>query len=268
MESFSLPWGDGAPPRAPAAPPRSFKAILSDLGYINDFQWAFDNYKPTVLAMSREFGLRRHLEIGGGRDPLFHPDELGEHGISVTLNDISAHELSLAPKGFQTAAHDICALDAPAAIGEGAFDFAYSRMLMEHVRDAPQMWRNIHAMLAPGGLALSFFPTLYAPVFAVNRIMPERLTRGALEAVFPDRKPDGENPKFPAFYDHCYSRESVMLPMLREAGFSEAAVMPFYGYSYFWKFPVLKQIDAAFTRMAKQNDWRGVSSFAYVIARK
>ena len=56
--------------------------------------------------------------------------------------------------------------------------------------------------------------------------------------------------------------------MLRDTGFSEVAVLPFWGYSYFWKFPILKQIDAAFTRLAQERGWRSVSSFAYVIVRK
>lgn len=252
----------------PAASQRPFAELLEDLGYPTNWLWAWDNYKPTVLEISREYGLTRHLEIGGGRDPLFGPDELADEGISVTLNDISADELSRAPAGFRTITHDICAPDAPDALGRGCYDFAYSRMLMEHVRDVPTMWHNMHEMLAPGGVALAFFPTLYAPVFAINRIVPERLTRAALEAVFPDRKPEGDNPKFPAFYDHCYSRESKMVPMLQKAGFSDVTILPFYGYSYFWKFPVLKQIDAAFTNFAQRHDWRLVSSFAYVIARK
>ncbi len=243
---------------------------MEGLGYPTDWQWAWENYKPAVVAIAREYGLAEHLEIGGGRDPLFAQGELDALGVRVTLNDISARELALAPAGLRTVAHDICAPDAPDALGRGAYDFAYSRMLMEHVRDVPAMWRNMHALLRPGGVALAFFPTLYAPVFALNRVIPERLACAALETVFPDRKPDGDNPKFPAFYDHCFSAESRMLPMLRHAGFAgfaDVTILPFYGYSYFWKFPVLKQLDAVFTALAQRRDWRLVSSFAYVIAR-
>ena len=129
---------------------------------------------------------------------------------------------------------------------------------MEHVRDVRRMWQNTHALLAPGGVALAFFPTLYAPAFAVNRVVPERLSSAVVHRLFPDRHAEGDNPKFPAFYDHCYGDERKLRPMLEEIGFSDMLVLPFYGYSYFHKLPGLKQVDAAFTRFVAGRDWRGL----------
>ncbi len=248
--------------------PRDIRRIVADLGYPTDWNWAWENYKSTIIAIAREYGLKRHLEIGGGRDPLFAPDEVRALGFEVTLNDISAKELSLAPSGYAKVQCDIAAADAPEILGREHYDLAYCRMVMEHVPDVARMWRNIHAVLAPGGMALSFFPTLYAPPYVLNRLIPESVSRPLLEFVFPDRKPDGDNPKFPAHYDYCFSDESRIVPMLRDAGFSEITVLPFWGYSYFWKFPILRQIDAGFTRLAQDRGWRSVSSFAYVIVRK
>lgn len=253
---------------AQAGTPPDIAKIVADLGYPTDWNWAWENYKPTIVALAREYGLKRHLEIGGGRDPLFMPDEVEALGFDVTLNDISAKELALAPSGYAKVQCDIAAADASEILGKERYDLAYCRMVMEHVPDVSRMWRNIHAVLAPGGMALSFFPTLYAPPYVLNRLIPESVSRTLLEFVFPDRKPDGDNPKFPAHYDYCFSDESRIVPMLHEAGFSEVSVLPFWGYSYFWKFPILKQIDAAFTRLAQERGWRSVSSFAYVIVRK
>jgi hypothetical protein len=67
----------------------------------------------------------------------------------------------------------------------------------------------------------------------LNRLIPEKISRWLLETVFPDRKDDGDNPKFPAYYDYCFSDEAKIVPMLKRAGFSEVAVLPFWGYSYF-----------------------------------
>ena len=149
-----------------------------------------------------------------------------------------------------------------------AFDFVYSRMVMEHVRDARQLWENQYAMLADGGVALAFFPTLYAPAFALNRMIPESVSSAIVRNLFPDRTEDGENPKFPAFYDQCYGSEARLRPLLEEIGFRNVVVLPFYGYSYFHKLPGLKQVDAAFTRFVRQRDWRTFTSFAYIIAEK
>ena len=62
--------------------------------------------------------------------------------------------------------------------------------------------------------------------------------------------------------------EAVIVPLLKEIGFREIVVLPFYGYSYFHKLPGLRQIDDAFTRLARSRDWRTFTSFAFVIARK
>ncbi|MGO8737762.1 class I SAM-dependent methyltransferase [Rhodoblastus sp.] len=251
---------------SPAA--ADIRKIVADLGYPSHWHWCWENYKPTIIELSRNRGLRRHLEIGAGRDPLFQPDEAAELGLDITLNDISAHELALAPSGYGKMECDITSPRAPDILGRGKYDLAYCRMVMEHVPDVPAMWRNIAEVLAPGGVALSFFPTLYALPYTLNRLMPERMSRFILETLFPERKPDGDDPKFPAYYDHCFSSEGKIAPMLHQAGFSDAVVLPFWGYAYFSKIPGVKQIDAAFNRVAERRDWRAVSSFAYVIATK
>ena len=55
----------------------------------------------------RRDGPVRLLEIGGGRGPQFTPDEAEKLGVALTVNDIDARELSLAPQGFATACFNI-----------------------------------------------------------------------------------------------------------------------------------------------------------------
>ncbi|MGJ0506359.1 MAG: class I SAM-dependent methyltransferase [Methylocystis sp.] len=244
------------------------REIITALDYNPDFNWAWDNYKRAIVEIAKRKGLNRHLEIGGGRDPLFLPQEVAAHGFDVALNDISARELSLAPPGYKTVLCDIASPEAPAVLGEGLYDLAYCRMVMEHVPDVARMWENIAHALAPGGVAFAFFPTLYAPPYVLNRLIPETLSRWLVETVFPDRKEEGDNPKFPAYYDCCFSSEEKIVPLLKRAGFSDIVVLPFWGYGYFQKFPLVRRIDAAFTKLARARGWRAVSSFAYVIAVK
>lgn len=244
------------------------RTVADALGYVPDWNWSWDNYKRMILALATEYGLKDHLEIGGGRDPLFTASELRANGFHVTVNDISRKELALLSPDFATLCCDIAAHDTAGIIGKEKFDFAYCRMVMEHVPDVARMWANVHDILTPGGVALSFFPTLFAPPFVANQLMPERLSRAVLHTLFPDRGDEGDNPKFPAYYRHCRGSESALVPMLTQIGFREVVVLPFYGYSYFWKIPGLKQIDAAFTKLARARDWRTFTSFAFVIVRK
>ena len=70
-------------------------------------------------------------------------------------------------------------------------------------------------MLAPGGVALAFVPTLYAPAFALNHAIPESVSSAIVRRLFPDRHEEGDNPKFPAFYDLCLGDEKKVAPVLR-----------------------------------------------------
>jgi SAM-dependent methyltransferase len=231
-------------------------------------QWAWDNYRGVILGLARHFGLGRLCEIGGGRDPLFLPEEAARLGLAVTVNDIDAYELSLCPEGLSKARFDIAGdLSEPDARPE-SYDLMFSRMVFEHVDGVERAWANIHTLLRPGGVALAFFPTLWNPVFALNHLLPERASRAILHALFPGRRDGGEDPKFPALYDWCRSRDGLLKPMLARAGFADAHIQPFWGHGYFERIPLARELDWAFNRFAALTDWRLMSSYAYVLARK
>lgn len=230
--------------------------------------WAWENYESTILALSRQFGLRRFCEIGGGRDPLFTADRVAGLDIDLTVNDIDAGELALTPQGLKTARFDIAGdLTEPEA-ARGGYDLMFSRMVFEHVKDVEQAWTNIHALLAPGGVALAFFPTLWAPVFALNHALPEQASRAIVHALFPARRDGGDDPKFPAHYDWCRGSDRIVTPMLQRAGFSDVHVQPFWGHGYFKRMPGLRQIDHAFNAMSARLDWRLMTTYAFVLVRK
>lgn len=253
--------------RAPAAPP-SLDTILARLAPHWRADWAWANYRTTVVTLSREFGLRRLCEVGGGRDPLFTPHEARALGVELTINDIAQSELDCAPAGFHKACFDIAGdLSATNMAGE-RYDLMFSRMVFEHVADVEQAWRNIHMLLAPGGVALAFFPTLYALPFLVNHLIPEWLSGAILRALYPGRRSGGNDPKFPAVYDHCFGDEASQRAMLAPIGFGEIKVVPFWGSDYFLKFSGLRELDAAFSAFAARRDWRLVTTHAYVLVRK
>jgi SAM-dependent methyltransferase len=248
-------------------------APLHRLGYDGRETWAWDNYRPTVLAFvqacqwnaSQRGSLVRVLEIGGGRRPLFTPAEAKANGFSLTVNDIDADELSLAPDEFEKARFDIAGAT-PQGL-EGRFDLIISMMVLEHVRDAPLAWSNMRALLAPGGVALGFHPTLFASPFLINWLMPERLTAALLRRFFPDRH-QGDSPKFPARYELCRASREAIEPALRSAGFSQILIAPFWGHRYYRRFPVVRDLVSLVERIAEARDWRFIATYAYSIARR
>jgi SAM-dependent methyltransferase len=230
-------------------------------------KWAWDNYKSTVEALSGGFGLKRLIEIGGGRDPLFTPQEAEALGVELTVNDISAEELRHAPDAFAKACFDVSADLSAAGLQPAQYDLAFSRMVFEHVKDGRRAWANLGALLAPGGVAIAFVPTLYALPYLANMVIPESVSQRIVKMLYKHRT-DDEDPKFPAHYDWCYGSEARMAPMLKAAGFREALVVPFYFHDYFERIPLVREADNLINALASRRDWRALTSYAYIVGRK
>lgn len=247
---------------------RSLKDVLiDDAGYTPYESWAWDGYRTTILALAKEYGLTRLLEIGGGRRPLFTPEECASYGFETTINDISPVELESMKVTFPTACFDISSDISSPEIKKGHYGLIYSRMVFEHVKDVERAWHNAYELLAPGGVAIAFYPTLYALPFLVNKLIPESVSTKIVDALYGFRK--GEDMlKFPAYYDHCYGDAKRVEPMLQKIGFRDTAVMPFYGHDYFKKLPVLREIDNAIHDLARRNNLASLSSYAYAVVRK
>lgn len=269
----SLDRGRSARVEARLAQSNFLAGPLRELGYDSREPWAWDNYQPTVLAFvetlrrvgRQENGKVRLLEVGGGRGPLLTPREGEKLGVALTVNDIDARELSLAPAGIATACFDIAGDVDPSLFGK--FDLIFSRMVFEHVKDAPRAWRNIHALLAPGGVALAFHPTLYSPPFLLNWLASEGVSSRLLRLLFPWRH-DGDYPKFPARYELCFATPSHVAPFLQDAGFSEVLIAPFFGHGYLRAVPFVREGDSALHVLAERRDWRWLASYAYSLARR
>ncbi|WP_181705629.1 methyltransferase domain-containing protein [Chthonobacter rhizosphaerae] len=224
-------------------------------------QAAFGEYKRIVLEKSAR---KTVLEVGAGRQPLFKPDELRQYDIDYVANDISQVELDAMPVEVPKYAFDASA-DVPDEC-VGRFDFIFSKMVQEHIRNTPRYYRNLSRMLKPGGLALNFHPVLYAVPFIINRLMPETLSDPLLYMMRKDRTRE-RNPKFPALYDHCVISEKVRAN-LKAQGFREVLQVPFYGHGYYKMFPGIRTVHAKVTSALRRRDFTPLASFSYTVAIK
>jgi SAM-dependent methyltransferase len=236
------------------------------LGVENHHQWAWDNYKRVVQELTSRLGARRLIEIGGGRDPLFTVEEIARLGVEMTVNDIEPGELAVLPKTYKTACFDVAGDLAPVADRRGTYDLAFSRMVFEHVADGKRAWSNLYEMLAPGGVALAFIPTLYALPFIINLMLPDKLAAAIVKMLFANRT-DDEDPVFPARYSWCFTGDRLR-EMLAGVGYREVLVLPFYGHDYYQSFPIVREVNGWLTKLARRNDWRTISSHAYIAVRK
>jgi SAM-dependent methyltransferase len=240
----------------------TFEAIGTD----NYHRWAWDNYKRVVEELCTRLHAKRIVEVGGGRDPLFALEDVKRLGVEMTVNDISEGELAVLPKGYKTACFDVAGDITRVAHLRGRFDLAFSRMVFEHVADGRRAWSNLFELLAPGGVALAFIPTLYAAPFIINKLLPDKLAASIVKLLFANRT-DEEDPVFPARYSWCFTDERLQR-MLAGIGYREVLVLPFYGHDYYESFPVVRDVNAWFTEIARRKDWRLLSSHAYIAVRK
>ena len=237
------------------------------LGVENHQRWAWTNYERVVRELCVALAAKRIVEIGGGRGPLFSPAEIKQLGVEMTVNDISTDELSVLPAGYRTACFDVAGDISGIAHLRNSFDLAFSRMVFEHVEDGRRAWSNLYELLAPGGVALAFMPTLYSAPFVLNWLLPDKLAAAIVKRLFPNRT-DHEYPVFPARYSWCFADERRMRSMLLPIGYREIAVLPFYGHGYYNAFPVVRDVHKWFTALARRRDWRLLASFAYIAVRK
>ncbi len=240
------------------------KSNGTDLDPLN-FGYGVANHKDHCRSLIRSHGFTTVCEIGGGRSPLFSAEEAQALRLEYTVLDISEHELQSAPDHVRKVQADICAPDV--ADLPQRYDFMFSRMLAEHASDGTAMHRNILHLLRPGGLAFHFFPTLFTPVFVVNRLLPERAARRVLFTVFPWRRKE-HVAKFPARYSKCFGPTPGMKRYFERLGYQVEEYRPFYGTDYLWGVPVLGFLDAAFTRIVTRRRSPLFSSYVWLVLRK
>lgn len=174
---------------------------------------AFDRLLPAVFLPdgNAEFGARvvpEHLrpglriyDFGGGKNPYVTPEMKASLNLDLTGVDISAEELDRAPAG--TYDRKIVA-DVARYRGEGDADLVICRALLEHVQDVEGAFQALASTLRPGGRVLAFVPSRNAVFARVNLLLPHRLKRRILFALFPDSARDQG---FEAYYDRCTPRD-------------------------------------------------------------
>lgn len=207
-------------------------------------------------------GVRSICDIGGGANPVLPLDYVRERDLNYTVLDISESELAKAPAEYRKIAADIAAPDCP--LKPAQFDLVFSKMLAEHIRNAPQFHRNIRQILAPGGAAVHFFPTLYAPPFLINRLIPEWLSDFFLFFFAPrDRY---QHAKFPAYYQWCRGPTKSQFRRLASVGLDVVQYIGFFGHKgYYRRIPGLKQAHELITRLLLKFPVPALTSYAFLV---
>ncbi len=230
----------------------------------SEVAWAeFRDFLENLILHSKA---QRICEIGGGANPTLPIDFVQENGLEYTVVDISDEELSKTPDGYIKVQADIAAEDCDLS---GEYDLVFSKMLAEHVNDGKRFHENIRKLLASDGLAFHFFPTLFAPPFIINRLMPEKIAENILHVLQPGRHKSGKKGKFPAYYHWCRGPVRSQIKQFERLGYKVDKYIGFFGHGeYYRKFPFLKKSHNYLCKKLIKYPVPWLTSFAYVVLKK
>jgi SAM-dependent methyltransferase len=221
---------------------------------------AYNGFKPLLKELIADRKCRCILDVGGGAQPQLSAEDIEGNGeIHYTVMDISEEELALAPDYYEKIVMDISGnMAEPAA----RYDLVFSRFVAEHVADARQLHLNVLALLRPGGVAVHFFPTLFAIPFVANWILPEWLSVRLLSR---ERQERG---KFPARYRWCIGPTKRAIKRYEELGYEVVEYAGFFGHGYYDSMPWLRRTHAVIRSWLLHHPVAYLTSFAWVILRK
>ena len=224
------------------------------------------DFPAAVRRLSARSDVERVCDLGGGANPILSLDDITEHRLRYELVDASAEELAKAPTGYTTVQAN--ALDPAVPEVHGPYDVVASRFIAEHVQDAERFHRNVFALLRPGGYAAHMFPTLYEPVFVLNRVIPEGLANALLRLIQPGREEEGPNPRFRAYYRWCRGPTPRQLRRLRNVGFEVVEYTGYFGHNYFQAIRPVHAVEQRVAAALLRRPVPSLTSYAVVVLRR
>lgn len=224
---------------------------------------AWDGYAAFVEDLVATSGARRICEVGAGARPSLPLEFVESRALDYVILDVSKDELAKAPRGYSKIQADI---RSPKLELDGLYDLVLSRMVAEHIDEPETFHANVHNVLAPGGRAFHFFPTLYALPFVVNRILPSVMSLAVLKLLRPQRARN--RAKFRVYYAWCRGPTAKQVARFETLGYIVEAYIGFFGHNYYAKVKPLQSVADASARVLVRHPVSLLTSFAYVILRK
>ncbi|HEV2981070.1 MAG TPA: class I SAM-dependent methyltransferase [Solirubrobacteraceae bacterium] len=231
-------------------------------------------YYPSVCAQQHFWqevqrlihdGAKRWCDVGGGAKPVLNPGQIERRRLDYVLLDASQRQLDRAPGAYVKVCADI--LDASATsellAGGGPFDVVVSRWTAEHVADGRRFHEAIFQVLAPGGSAVHFFPTLYSLPFVANLLLPPALSGALLRYAEP-----GRTAKFAPHYKWCRGPTRRQLRRLQSVGYTVERYAGYFGHHFYDSAPPLHRVHRAVSARLVAHPLPALTSFALVVLRR
>ncbi len=221
-------------------------------------------YDDFLVSLIEKYSSKRICDIGGGANPILSLEYINNKELAYSILDISESELAKAPDEYNKITQDICTPTLPI---DKEYDFIFSKMLAEHVKDGEQFHKNIHKLLCNGGIAVHFFPTLYTVPFLVNSLLPEKLTYSLLEFIMPNRDLF-QRAKFPAYYRWCRGPLKKQIFKFNKIGFDVIDYIGLFGHGYYDRIKIARLFHNLKTNFLLKHPLPLFTNFAMVVLSK
>ena len=134
-------------------------------------------------------------------------------------------------------------------------------------RDPERAYSNMFEALAPGGLAVHSFATLYALPFVLNRVLPDRVSDFLFDRFSPRNR--DRHDKFKAYYSHCRGPMESQLQFFRNLGYDIVEYRAYFGHNYYApRLPLLHRVHRQTTKLLLKARIAFFVSYATVILRR
>ena len=243
-------------------------------GFVSGVDYAHSRTAPRRFRLELDSlidaGATRFCDIGGGANPIVPIERVEAAGLEYAVADSSADELDKAPAGYRLAELDIADRAAVTAFAaeRGRFDVVLSKWTAEHLPDGAAFHSHVFELLEPGGTAVHLFPTLYSPVFALNRVLPDGISEALLSRVGGGREAEGTHGKFRPYYSWCRGPSRRGIRRFEGLGYSVETYVGFFGHGYYKRVSPLQRVHDALTDQLLRRPMPALTSYALVTLRR
>jgi SAM-dependent methyltransferase len=209
------------------------------------------DYNPRVL-----------LEIGSGANPTLDLETARKAGLRYITSDSNRAEIAKAPAGLEARLLNLEREQPPRDL-LGQCDIVFSRMVNEHVSDAKSYHKNILQLLAPAGVAVHCFSTLYTIPFIANAL----LSGAASERLLDFLTCGQHHTKFRAYYSWSRGPTARMMQRFEDIGYDVIAYRGYFGHWYYSRVKPLHRLEFWKTRALLALPNPLFCSYALVVLR-
>jgi len=224
-------------------------------------QNAWKDFSDSIHRIILENDLKDIAEIGGGANPLLSLDFVGNQKLRYHVIDVSGDELSKADPQYNKIILDLERKDAKIST---RYDFVFSQLTVEHIKDIGVFYTNVSKLLKHGGRACLFFACVTTLPALSNYLLPDFITSKILLFIQPFRKNE-KHGKFKAYYKWCFGPTKKNIRRLENSGFRLLSYTGFFGHSYYHRIPFLDSLEKAKTDFLLKHSNPYLCSYAHIL---